>query len=309
VGRALNMTVQALEELDSLDLRRVRRIVVAADFGGELAELYGDGRSAADTHTNEQYAFAVAKVLVLPDSNGWEIVPALNAAIAALLVADGPEQCKTQEYQLALHVLHHELGHVHDNNKRLDAFGGLAVQPSYSGKEAYIRPLADICWQEFAADVFSYSTLTETIVAATDQRFADAIDRTKAAVDREVLDYRYHGDLPRLLAGLVCHSQDLLKAAAEILGCMEGTKRGLSELSPVAEERLRGSYFEPTWASMRSALHAMLLSYPDGWSSLRVYDPLAKSIEDLYAVMGLALSDTVDGQCYLHVPFRPETTP
>lgn len=73
--------VKALERLDGeLDLRRMHRIVVAKDFAGELAELSAATASGDPiTHTDEGYAVAVAKVMVLPRGEDYEIVPVISA--------------------------------------------------------------------------------------------------------------------------------------------------------------------------------------------------------------------------------------
>ena len=60
---------------------------------------------------------------------------------------------------------------------------------------------------------------------------------------------------------------------------------------------------------MHEALAGMYKLYPDGWNGLHVYDALSTIMEDYYTLMGLVLSTTEGGGAYVHIPFRPETTP
>jgi hypothetical protein len=75
---------------NALDFRRMHRIIVTNDFAGELAELSTATASGNPIeHTNEEYAVAVAKVLLLPRGDEIEIVPVINAqAVVGLVSAD-----------------------------------------------------------------------------------------------------------------------------------------------------------------------------------------------------------------------------
>ncbi len=311
IGNAVAETVKAFKQADeNLDIRRMHRIVLPADFAGELSDLSGETASGTPiTYTNEEYAIAVAKVLILPRGNEYEIVLVVNANVAATLVQKNEEDYRSQEFLTILHLLHHELCHVHDNNKQIDAFNGIMLRHRYEGKDIYIRPLSEICWSEYIANVLCSSTANESWILTMSGSLADAIARTKPKIDKEILEYRYHGDLDQLLDLFQRHGGYLLKTAAYNLGYVDGLNKSLEELSEKAFGSLSGSYFEPTWNEMQSALREMRSNYPDGWADLRIYDCLANVIENYYEKMGFFLSSTEDGRAYVDIPFRPETTP
>lgn len=173
----------------------------------------------------------------------------------------------------------------------------------------YIRPLAEVCWSEYIATLLSCSSAGENDINGMMESFADALKRTKPLIDEEILSYRHHADLMRLLETFGRHGEFLAKAAAYTLGYVDGLGKPLVELSKEASEGLSGSYFESTWKSMHNSLRNMLKVYPDGWLDLSIMDELAGTIENYYADMGLILSTTEDGQAYLNIPFRPDTTP
>jgi hypothetical protein len=311
IGNAIATAVRTFKEVDSeLDFRRMHRIVVTTNFAGELAELSAATASGNSiTHTNEDYAVAIAKVMIIPRGDEFEIVPVINANFTAALAQEESDNFDRERFRSALHFLHHELCHVHDDNKKIDVFASDMLRTRYRGKDMYIRPLADVCWSEYIATLLSCSTAGENDINGMTESLADAVKRTKPLIDAEILSYRDHGDLLKLLEAFGRHGEFLAKAAAYTLGYIDGLGKPLDELSKEASEALSGSYFESTWNSMHTALGNMLKLYPDGWQDLSIMDELAGAIESYYADMGLILSTTDDGQAYLYVPFRPETTP
>ena len=118
LGYSIQAIVKVFEKGDApLDFRRMHRIIVAADFAEELAKLSSDTASGNQiTHTNEKYAVAVAKVMLLPYGDEFEIVPILNAQIAINLVQENDEGYDSDDFLYTLHLFHHELCPVHDDN-------------------------------------------------------------------------------------------------------------------------------------------------------------------------------------------------
>lgn len=308
VGEAVGDVVRELN--NQLDFRRMHRIVVTTDFAGELKELSAQTVSRNPiTHTNEDYAVAVAKVMLLPLGNEYEIVPVINAHIVSVLATENEDDLNEDQFNNVLHYLHHELCHVHDDNKKIDALHDVMLKQPYVGKEMFIGPLAEACWSEYYANRLSSTSVTETAIVDLTMSFKDAIIRTKPLIDKEILSYRFHADLNRLMAGVERHGGFLVRSAAYTLGYVDGLEKPLPQLSPEADATLNNSYFQSTWNAIHDALKEMYKLYPDGWKNLSVYDGLATALEHYYAEMGLLLSTMDDGRAYVNVPFRKETTP
>jgi hypothetical protein len=305
IGNAVSEVINAIHQVDEiLDFRRMHRIILTADFAKELEELSSSTASGNPiTHTNEEYAVTVAKVMLLPRGEEFEILPIINANVAAALVRENLADKEKDSFRNVVHLLHHELFHVHDDNKKIDAFPQIMLRHRYTGKDMFIRPLADTCWSEYVANLLSSPTVTEGVVRDLTECFAEAITRTKPAIDRAILSYRFHADLDHLLSVFQRHGEFLIKTAAYTLGYVDGLEKSLSDLNAEAAKVLSGSYFEPTWNAMHAALKEMYTKYPDNWKGLEVYDDLAAVAEDYYASMGLVLSTTEDGRAYVTVPF------
>ena len=81
IGHAVLGTIRIIEEIDdSLDLRRMYQITVAADYSGELANTVTCPQNMA--YTNEEYAVGVAQVMTLPREGDYEFVMVVNAGLA-----------------------------------------------------------------------------------------------------------------------------------------------------------------------------------------------------------------------------------
>jgi hypothetical protein len=311
IGNTIAGIIKAFKEVDeNLDFRRMHRIVVTADFAGELAELSTPTSSSGDqiTHTNEDYAVAVAKVMAIPNGDKFEFLPIINAQYAAALAPEDAEGYDSDNFKYILHLLHHELCHVHDGNKKIDALDNL-ILTQHKGKDTFIIPLSSSCWSEYIANFLSSKTATNANLKDTVTSLEDAVKRTKGVIDNEILLYRYHGDLGKLIAIFKRHGEFLVKSAAYTLGYMDGLGVTLEELSPEASKIILGSYFESTWKAMHEALKEMRKSYPENWKDSSIYNSLSVVLENYYDKMGLILSNTEDGEAYVDIPFRAETTP
>lgn len=307
LGHVLIEIIRAFEQVNKqLDFRRMHRIIIATDFAKELAALSGQTASGnAITHTKEQYALAVAKVLLLPYGEEYEIVAVFNANfIIALTSEPGSET-----FRDTLHLVHHELCHVHDYNQQLDVMPGVLLRHSYSGKDIYIRPLAEACWAEYLANRLASGTATEPMVNLLVQSLADAIRRTKPEIDQAIRNYRIDGNLEALLGLFQRHGWFLAKVGAYMLGYLDGWERSLKDISPETDVLVSKSYFWKTWQDMQRALQEMFGKYPKDWKSMSIFDLLAGILENYYAEMGLILRATDDGEIYVQIPFRPETIP
>ena len=287
-----------------LDLRRMHRLVAASDFKGELAELSTLTASGNPiTHTQEDYAIAVAQVLLLPRGSEIEILPVFNANALIPLTQDP----KSEPFAWILHLVHHEFCHVHDDNKKLDAMPEVWLRHCYTGKDMFIRPLAEACWSEYAANRLSANSAPKAAIAAMGDSFSEALKRTKTQIDSEIRSYRLHRDLDKIMGIFKRHGEFLPKSASYVLGYMDGVEEPLDKLN--MDEALNGSYFKASWEAMHSALQNMWEIYPGGWKNLAVYDGLARAMEDFYAAMGLILSTSEDGGAYVHIPLTLDTLP
>ncbi len=308
VGGAVYATASQLEASCGLDLRRLHRVIVAADYGTALQELSSltiSGRPIE--YTSEEYARGFAKVLTLPNSGHTEVVVVLDATIGALLatISDDPA---SEEFKLGLHLLHHELCHVCDANSKLDAFEAEMFIPRGDRRYAVVQPLGLSCWDEYSANRQSVVTAQEDSLSMMAGNLEDAIIRTKPLVDDCILEYRSHADLDRLMSEFGRHGGFLLRSAAYVLGYMDGLSATLEQLAPDTHRVLTGSYFEPVFLRLAEALRDVDALPRTGWDSLDMFDVLGDVVDEYWSAMGLELNLLDDGSLYVDIPFRPDTS-
>ncbi len=244
LGYTIIDAIKAFEEIDkNIDFSRMHRIIVAADYAGELSAL-SNNPVAEPLYTDEEYAVGIAQVVTLPCQGGFEFVPVINASFAMNLLPDNEKGYEAETFRTMLHLLHHELCHVHDNNKKLDTIGTAWTD---NPKDEFLIPIADKCWTEYVANFLSSETATKDAVDIICDNFIDSIKRTKENIDADIRKYRSHGDLDRLVAIFRRHGHFLAKSAAYVLGFMDGLDTTLEKLSSEASGLLKGSYFEDTW--------------------------------------------------------------
>lgn len=285
------------------------RVIVTGDFAGtikELSEQLGPGR--AITYTQEEYGHAGAKLVFLPSGNDFAMVLVFSAQMVEDLTLKQETPEEKERVLTAIHSLNHEFVHVHDTNMKVDAFSLPVLSRVPQGKEAVIFPLAEACWSEYIANYFSSGTATSSAMGQMAEMFQGAVKQTKLTINKEILSYRRHADLDKLMGLFRRHGEWLPKVASYLIGYVHGSNKSLAELSPHSAESLSGSYFEETWCEMSEALERMREGYPHQWTSLAVYDGLAAALDRYYAKMGLNLSTMENGRCYVNIPFRPETT-
>ena len=311
IGNEIANIIQIIQQSEeALDLRRINRIVVTTDFAGELASLSSITMSGNPIeHTEEEYANAIATVLIIPSSKEYEILLIIDACTAFQLISDSLDRYNSRAYRNAFHAFHHELCHVHEANKKLDLFPTQILLHCYDGKDMFLKPLAGLCCSEYIANYLASWTATSDWLDTITGSLADAISRTKHTINEEILSYRSHADIGRIMGQFQRHGGFLVKIAAYTLGYIDGLCVTLPELSSVAAEKLSGSYFEPTWNALHVVLREIRELYPDGWKDLSIYNNLAEVLDGYYDRIGLILSTTEDGGMYAKIPFRTETTP
>ncbi|TIO76172.1 MAG: hypothetical protein E5X74_21555 [Mesorhizobium sp.] len=294
-----------------LDLRRMKRMVFAADYAAALEDEVGDsGRRVAPTR--EDYAVGVAKVIVLRlDGSDFEIVPVFDVNTFAVL-GDNYEEMEQERkdwFHRILHMLHHELCHVHDDNKKIDAMPAATLGKVWAGAETIIGPLAEVAWSEYFANRVSCITASDAVIDETVEMFKDALLRTKPTMNDHIIAYRRNSDLDGLMALFKRHGDFLVKAAAYALGYLDGIGKTLEEVSGEAHQVLMASDFRPFWHRMHTELKAMFDKHPAGWDdSLAIYSQLSEVMQDFYDDMGLVLQSQPDGGLYVNIPFRPENS-
>lgn len=302
IGALLEVALQHLSA--GLDLSPLRSIIVAADFDAELATIRTSSGNPV-TYTKEEYARAYAKLVHLVKDGQFEMVLVLDPFIVDTLMSS-----KEDSVRFGLHMIRHELCHVHDGHVKSKCLSEYWLKHKLSGVAGFFFPIAEGIWSEYYATRHSTGTADQNSILNYVENLAEGLDRTKKIITEEITNYRTPGaDLDHLVNTAIRHGGFLLTSAAYVHGYLAGLQQDLDSLSPQTDRLLKGSYFLSTWKKMGQVLTNMHDAYPSQWKSLSVYDGLMELAGEFFTGMGLEFEELPDKQVYVHVPYSPDTMP
>lgn len=165
--------------------------------------------------------------------------------------------------------------------------------------------LAEVCWDEYAACRISSLFAAQqndahavTTVACLDKALPDA--------NTAIRSYRHHGDLNQLVAEAGAALCQPMKAAAYLLGGMDGEQLGWNDFDAARAAADRTGYL-PLFERLHTELRD-LWEQRQYWSpELSTFAPLERLASDVYSHGGLHFSSRGDGTCHIDVPFSLET--
>lgn len=177
----------------------------------------------------------------------------------------------------------------------------------YNGSDRLTLPMAQATWAAYLAARISSSSISSV------QEYADklrvTIGKVKSAIDTEVLSYRTHRDLDRVLSLAQREATSLITMAAEVQDYLDGYDTTLHALLPSFAEVLEHSYFGATWRAIHPAMVAMYgCSMANPQTETNVDGELLEAVLQHYDTLGFVVKSMPDGQCYVEIPFRPSNS-
>lgn len=279
-SQIIDLVSKIFKEFSSLDLRRLSFVLITTEFEKEVKTLTKQHSPFTNNHLR---TISIAKVLTQKKENDFEMILVLSSTILTQLLKNDKN---------SIHIIHHELGHIHDNNKKIDIFKELMLHQHYQGIDSITFPLAENCWSEYMANFISSSSAKELeLPKKIATSFGETIKEVEFNLKTEVLAYQSNRNRDDLLYSMKHHVEFLLKSASYVLGYMHGLNLRLVELSDEADYILETSYFKEMWDVLEYELTTMHEVYSYGWVSIEIYRNLAISIESFLHHFGLILKE------------------
>jgi hypothetical protein len=175
----------------------------------------------------------------------------------------------------------------------------------YVGSNRLAYPMAQATWAAYLSGRTS-STATSTCSIQQDaNKLGTTVEKAKPTIDTEILSYRTHGDLDRILWLVQREATALIVSAARIQGHLDGCNVTLQALSPALAIALKGSYFEATWRDINAALKTMYGSQVgDTSAALEMNGQLLEVVLRFFDILGFVVKSMPEGQCFVEIPFR-----
>ena len=287
-----------LKKFNELDLRRLDSIIITENFERDIEKITSP-KSAIFKNRYSSQKQTLAKVLTLPTHDDFKFILIMRASYAINLLKHDDN---LSIYRDAVHVFHHELGHIHDNNNKIDKFKDQMKNSSYKGKQSIFYPIAEVCWSEYIANYLSSSSAQESLMPEMVANSLEvAIREKEQRIKTEVMAFKANKTRTDLLHSIKDDIESLLKTACYVIGYMHGMNKTLEELSYDSDYFLECSYFKDIWEVLIYELNSMIDVYPNGWINLNIYQPLAFSIEAFFNQMGVVVLQDDKEEVYFRV--------
>ncbi|WP_144399901.1 hypothetical protein [Paenibacillus polymyxa] len=271
---------QMIDQLQDLNLTSLQYIIVPNDFGEELIE-FQQRYQLREGYTNNEFGIAMGKVLSYFDDGQYRNSIFLDhRVVLTLFEGDNLKQN-------AIHLIHHELCHVHDDYEKYRVFGEADLEqvffytPDKVSQVTYAH--ADLVWSEYIATRLSSSSTPKD-----HDRYVDSlislIPKTKVDCEEAVLSYRTEGDISKLFGEIQLSTSLLLKVVAYFIGYCHG-----SDIDPPDEMNnlvKQHPYLDGVWEKLSPLLHNLYESY-GSWESVEVFDDLAEIVLILWGNLGI----------------------
>lgn len=286
-----------LNDFGFLDLRRFSNIVITSNFERDVETLSSDNKSSFINRfraNSDTYAI----VLNIPKNDDFEQI----LIVRSEFIKNITKSHKNQEYKNALHILNHELAHIHDNNKKIDVFKELMKTKKYRGSDSILYPISETLWSEYIANfISSQSALDTQYPKAVAKSLVEKIEKTSFDVKTSLLAYKVNRSREDLIEYSILQIESLLKSAAYLIGYLNGMKITLAELDDDLDYRLEVSYFKDIWEVLKHEFATIHQVYPYGFINLSIYKNLSFYVESFYNQMGIVFDEDEKGRVKIHI--------
>jgi hypothetical protein len=288
---------RAIDEISKelgLSLAGLEGVTVAFDYDAALAQLdRGFDGSSPLTRTNDEIGDGCA-MAPLVERNGQVMTHLVfNAFIVPLI--DSPQSGVSGKYIVA-----HELSHVHEHYFRDRLLPNILLKVKIAkADDAVLFDVADTCWGEYAACLFSAPIHPEQ-TKLYEMPLIDLLGKAKNEIIEAKKEWLVNHEVGKLWqrAGTIVLS--LLKYFSYLLGHAAGLGKPAHELASGAWALLGSNVWLLPWIKkLDEALGAMMETFEE-WKSLEVFAPLQQIARGLLADCGMTLSDS-KGSLYVGV--------
>jgi len=286
---------QIINQLQELNLDSLQFIIVPDVFGEELIE-FQRSRGLREGYTNNEFGTAFGmKLSYLEDGNHKSSI-FLDPRVVFTLFDENL-------IQNSVHIIHHELGHVHDDAYKFQIFGVTDLEELFMNTSDRVSQVtyahADLIWSEYIATRLSARSKPEDHDLYVPS-IISLVHETKVQCDELILAYRTEGDVGRLFGEIQLTTSLLLKIAAYFIGYCHGLN-----IEPPEEMNnfiKQYAYWDGVWEELSPLLRKLHDSYGN-WNDVYVFEDLAQTVKKLWGNLGVYPKNMDDGQLFISVPY------
>jgi hypothetical protein len=292
---AADRVAQAINQLSSelnLSLAGLDGVTIAHDYDAALAQLdRGYQVSAPLTRTNDSDAQGCAMAPLVMRNGEVMSHLVLSAFIVPLIAA--PQSGVDGKY-----ILGHELAHVHEHYFRNRVLPNTLLKVRITkADEAFLHELADTCWGEYVACIFSAPIHPEQ-AKLFEMPLLELLPKARYEIEAAKKGWLVDRDIAKFWqrAGTTVYS--LLKYFSYLLGHAAGLSQSIGDIAPETWSLLNSNaWLLSSVEGLNRELSRMYETF-DEWKSLAVFEPLKQLERTLFADCGIGIADR-DGSLYV----------
>lgn len=288
---ALNAFTDLISQLGTdIQIETLERVIVTSQFHRDILEWQTAHGQRPDGATDDpHYGTAIGKVISYWSAQGFTQVMFLDAWIFLSLF-------EPSNKAVAIHAVHHELCHIHDNSVKAGLFKKESLVHRQDNLVHLLRVYADQAWSEYIACRLSVTTSWQHGALIDEvHRVADIV---KTRVQEYIARYGLDGDIDYLFARVQEEAAVLLKQASSTLGWLHGLES--AKIQSLIPDIVNKDWLRKPWISLGNALAGLHASHYS-WSSIEVYDQLGAEILRLWNALGICPRQ-LDRGLYVSVP-------
>jgi hypothetical protein len=286
----LNHLVYELRSYMALD--RLDGFTFAEDYDGALETL--DRGFASDTPlkvSKPEYGESVAMTpTVMRDGMKKNHVVARLWIALAIISEDEKEQ------RLALHLVVQQLAHVACMQLFDEALPGARLSDPY---DAFLYPYIAEAWTGYIGARCS-AVFDPSFGASYRELAMSALSAARRDIPQARLEYRYHGDMDRLLGKVLPLIEAVLQTTAQVLGHYDGLSEEMYFDEPLAQNFEAGGL--GLWIDLFQSDLELVWNRRGHWTSLDEFLSLNQHVERLLWQFGIFPGKTDSGQIHVDVP-------
>ena len=288
-----------ISDFSSFDFRRLDKVIITSYFERDVETLTSDNNASfKNRYRANQDTYAL--VLTIPKDDDFELVLVMKSSFITNILANNDNQ----SFKDAFHILHHELAHIHDNNKKIDVFKDLMKNNVYKGKNSVLFPIAEECWSEYIANYISSNSALETDFPKQIARsLVKKIKNASLNIKTQLLAFKINKKREDLLLNSIDEIKSLLKTTSYLQGYLHGFNMTLEELDYESFYILECSYFKDIWEAMQHEFYSMRELYPNGFINLSIYSDLTFYMEGFFNQIGIVLNTNEEGRLEIKVMY------
>jgi hypothetical protein len=206
----------------------------------------------------------------------------------------GDEKLQRQAFSL----LAHEGGHVEGIKHLETAFPGRMFRPTKVNNH-FLFQVAESIWSEYCACRIS-AVFGEEQTAIYENSLVSVLNIASERANAAIWEYRFHGDLEKVIQEAGNYICQPLKIGAYLLGHLDGLKLDLSAV-PAAESAIRDTQYQRCMMDLRDALRG-LWSRLGCWSDVAEFDVVERIACQTMAERGMIFRNLADSSLYLEIP-------